>query len=231
PASGFADQAQGLASGHPDRHAVDRAHHAGRPPRDDRAQGEVHLQIVDDQHVHYEASAATHATRCSPPTARTGTGASHSVRVSGQRRANRQPGGGASRDGTQPGIGSISPVPTTRGIDRRRARVYGWAGAWKSARTGAHSTVCPACITTTRSQRWATTPRSCVINKIAAPVRRPRSPSRSRIWAAIETSSPVVGSSAISSRGFVARAIAIITRWHMPPESWWAYCRARRSGS
>ncbi len=25
--------------------------------------------------------------------------------------------------------------------------------------------------------------------------------------------------------------MAIITRWHMPPESWWAYCRARRSGS
>ena len=24
---------------------------------------------------------------------------------------------------------------------------------------------------------------------------------------------------------------AIITRWHMPPENWWAYWRARRSGS
>ncbi len=47
----------------------------------------------------------------------------------------------------------------------------------------------------------------------------------------MDTSSPVVGSSAMSSRGFVASAIAIITRWHMPPESWWAYCPARRSGS
>ena len=25
--------------------------------------------------------------------------------------------------------------------------------------------------------------------------------------------------------------MAIITRWHMPPENWCAYCRARRSGS
>jgi len=43
---------------------------------------------------------------------------------------------------------------------------------------------------------------------------------RSRIWAAMETSSPVVGSSAIRSLGFVTRAMAIITRWHIPPESW-----------
>jgi hypothetical protein len=34
------------------------------------------------------------------------------------------------------------------------------------------------------------------------------------------TSSAVVGSSAISSRGWQATAIAIITRWFMPPDSW-----------
>ena len=34
------------------------------------------------------------------------------------------------------------------------------------------------------------------------------------------TSSAVVGSSAISRRGLQAIAIAIITRWFMPPESW-----------
>ena len=34
------------------------------------------------------------------------------------------------------------------------------------------------------------------------------------------TSSAVVGSSAISSRGLQAIAMAIITRWFMPPESW-----------
>ena len=44
---------------------------------------------------------------------------------------------------------------------------------------------------------------------------------RSRIWAWIVTSSAVVGSSAMSSFGEHASAIAIITRWRMPPESWW----------
>ena len=42
----------------------------------------------------------------------------------------------------------------------------------------------------------------------------------SRIWAWIVTSSAVVGSSAMSSSGLVERAIAIITRWRMPPDSW-----------
>ena len=37
------------------------------------------------------------------------------------------------------------------------------------------------------------------------------------------TSSAVVGSSAISTSGSQASAIAIITRWRMPPESWCGY--------
>ena len=44
--------------------------------------------------------------------------------------------------------------------------------------------------------------------------------SSSRISAWMVTSSAVVGSSAISTRGSHAIAIAIITRWRMPPESW-----------
>ncbi|MCY1307823.1 hypothetical protein D9M70_577830 [compost metagenome] len=40
-----------------------------------------------------------------------------------------------------------------------------------------------------------------------------------RIWSWIVTSSAVVGSSANSSFGFEARAMAIITRWRMPPEN------------
>ena len=39
-------------------------------------------------------------------------------------------------------------------------------------------------------------------------------------WAWTVTSSAVVGSSAMSSAGFRATAIAIITRWRMPPENW-----------
>ena len=45
------------------------------------------------------------------------------------------------------------------------------------------------------------------------------------------TSSAVVGSSAIRSSGFVDSAIAIMTRWRIPPESSCGYCLARRLGS
>ena len=58
-----------------------------------------------------------------------------------------------------------------------------------------------------------------------------RSRIRSRICAWMVTSSAVVGSSAISSFGLQASAMAIITRWRMPPESWCGYSRTRRSGS
>ena len=47
-----------------------------------------------------------------------------------------------------------------------------------------------------------------------------RSRMRSRICAWTVTSSAVVGSSAISSSGSQEIAIAIITRWRMPPENW-----------
>ena len=40
------------------------------------------------------------------------------------------------------------------------------------------------------------------------------------IWACTVTSSAVVGSSAMSTSGSSASAIAIITRWRMPPENW-----------
>ena len=60
-------------------------------------------------------------------------------------------------------------------------------------------------------------------------VRRSRSTSRMPAW--IVTSSAVVGSSATSSRGRQATAIAIITRWRMPPDSWWGYSPMRRAGS
>ena len=43
---------------------------------------------------------------------------------------------------------------------------------------------------------------------------------RLRICACVVTSSAVVGSSAISRSGSLISAIAIITRWRMPPENW-----------
>ena len=45
------------------------------------------------------------------------------------------------------------------------------------------------------------------------------------------TSSAVVGSSAMSSFGSQASAMAIITRWRIPPDSSCGYCFRRRSGS
>ncbi len=44
--------------------------------------------------------------------------------------------------------------------------------------------------------------------------------SSSRICAWMVTSSAVVGSSAMSRSGSLASAMAIITRWRWPPESW-----------
>ena len=84
---------------------------------------------------------------------------------------------------------------------------------------GARSTMRPAYITWTRSQNWATTPRSWVIISTDTPSSVDRSCSKARTWSWMVTSSPVVGSSAISSSGLQARAVAIITRWRMPPDS------------
>ena len=53
---------------------------------------------------------------------------------------------------------------------------------------------------------------------------------RSRIWAWMVTSRAVVGSSAMSSLGSQASAMAIITRWRRPPDSSWGYWSSRSSG-
>jgi hypothetical protein len=51
------------------------------------------------------------------------------------------------------------------------------------------------------------------------------------ISACTVTSSAVVGSSAINSCGRQANAMAIITRWRMPPDRSPGYCVMRRFGS
>ena len=89
----------------------------------------------------------------------------------------------------------------------------------------------PAYITRTLLQIPATTPRSWVISTIAMPKRFCRSASRSRICAWIVTSSAVVGSSAMSTSGSLAIAMAIMTRWRIPPEYSCGYCPARSPGS
>ncbi len=97
--------------------------------------------------------------------------------------------------------------------------------------TSPRSTIRPAYITMTRSAISATTPRLCVMNTIAMPVSRCRSCSSCRIWACTVTSSAVVGSSAISTAGSQASAMAIITRCRMPPERWCGKAARRRRAS
>ena len=71
------------------------------------------------------------------------------------------------------------------------------------------------------------TPRSWVIQMIAMPDSRRRRFTRSRICAWMVTSRAVVGSSAISTLGLQASAIAIITRCRIPPENWWGKSPSR----
>ena len=81
------------------------------------------------------------------------------------------------------------------------------------------STIRPAYITATRWQTSDTTPKSWVMNSSEAP-RCSRSWSSSfRTCAWTVTSSAVVGSSATSSAGSLASAMAMETRWRMPPDS------------
>ena len=151
-------------------------------------------------------------------------------------RRTRTPRSRLRRLGTRPAISASLPRPPSSArspvsAPRRAVRAYRDAsGRRRSRSTGASSTLRPAYITTTRCAISATTPRSCVISMIAEPSRVFRSRIRSRICAWIVTSSAVVGSSAISSRGLQASAMAIITRWRMPPDNWCGYSRTRRAG-
>ena len=54
--------------------------------------------------------------------------------------------------------------------------------------------------------------------------------STSSTWAWMVTSRAVVGSSAMSTSGSLAIAMAIIARWRMPPEYSWGYSSARFGG-
>ena len=76
-------------------------------------------------------------------------------------------------------------------------------------------------MTATSSAISATTPRSWVTNTMAIPSSSRNEAKRSRIWAWMVTSRAVVGSSANSTRGSHARAIAIMARWRIPPDSSW----------
>ena len=75
-------------------------------------------------------------------------------------------------------------------------------------------------MTATRSAWPAITPMSWVISMTAIDSRACRLSISSRICAWMDTSSAVVGSSAISSFGSQSRPMAIMARCRMPPENW-----------
>ena len=149
-----------------------------------------------------------------------------------QRSANTQRSSGRGLTGTRPGISSSrSRRSPGRGIAPISPTVYGCCGAANSSSTAASSTLRPAYMTMTRSAMSATTPRLCVTSTIAVPNSSRTSRIRSRMPAWIVTSSAVVGSSAISIFGSHASAIAITTRWRIPPESWCGYSSTRRAAA
>ena len=89
----------------------------------------------------------------------------------------------------------------------------------------------PSFITQTRSATRRTTFRSWLISSSASPRAAFSRARRSRMPAWIVTSSAVVGSSAISSFGLFASAMAIITRCRCPPLSWCGKAASRDSAS
>ena len=109
--------------------------------------------------------------------------------------------------------------------------MYGCFMCENSTGVGACSATLPPYITAISSVRPATTPRSWVTRIIAMCRSFCCAWSRFRIWAWTVTSSAVVGSSAKSSLGPQARAMAMVTRWRMPPDSWWGYSSRRWAGS
>ena len=163
--------------------------------------------------------------KCAPPASVSdGSDARQESRAYRHRGANLHPGGGAVRSGGWPGMLysrlMVDPSAAFSGSASNSASVYGWRGRANSTGVGAISTIRPAYITATRSARPAITPRSCV-TRITAMASRCRSESiSSRICFWMVTSRAVVGSSAISSFGSQASAMAIITRCRMPPDSW-----------
>ena len=149
-------------------------------------------------------------------------------------------GGTCTRSGSSRGSGGSPSSPTGDwrsstspivGKEPARACEYGCRGSAKTDAAGPVSTMRPAYITATRSLTWASTDRSWVMNRIDSPMSRCRSASSCNTCACTMTSSAVVGSSAITSFGSHASAIAIITRCFWPPENSWGKSSARRDGS
>ena len=162
-----------------------------------------------------------------------GSSAWQRSRAYAHRGANWHPTGGLTRSGGRPGIVASRECAgsSSLGMLCISASVYGIRMLANSVFVGAFSTSRPPYITAISSVCPATTPRSWV-TRITDMLRSWRcSAMRSRICDCTVTSRAVVGSSANSSVGPQARAMAIITRWRMPPDSSCGYWSRRRAAS
>ena len=146
----------------------------------------------------------------------------------GQRGWKRQPLGGSPRSGGMPGMPVIrTSGPVSGGNELSSPCVYGCFASAKRSRAAAVSTISPAYMIPIRSANSTSRERSCVMKSTAKSSSRFRASNCCRISRWTTTSSAVVGSSRITSSGLSARAIAMITRWRMPPESSCGYERMR----
>src|SRR5258708_5486990 len=132
---------------------------------------------------------------------------------------NGQPTTGSSSRGGAPGMDATVPVPYRSGVAANSSLVYGCLVPWNRASVVPVSTISPAYMTPARWQICATTGRSGAASTSARPSSSDRPTSRSSICACTITSSAVVGSSARSTFGSQASAIAMAARWRMPPEN------------
>src|SRR5437867_2156261 len=105
------------------------------------------------------------------------------------------------------------------GKERSSPCVYGCCGSRNTSSAGPYSAIFPPYMIATLLHVCAMTERSWEIRIIDRSSSFCSFVRSSRIWAWIMTSRAVTGSSAMMIFGRQARAIAIITRWRIPPEN------------
>jgi len=140
-----------------------------------------------------------------------------------QRVWNLQPLGGLAGDGISPFkiIRFIFTSGSGTGTAEKSACVYGWRGLSNISSVSPSSIVFPKYITKIWSVIYFTTDKSCEINTYVKPSFNCNSFNKFIIWAWIDTSSALTGSSQITNFGFTARALAIQILWRCPPENSW----------
>ena len=222
--TGFADQADDRAALDVEADILDRMHDAAVAGRKMLGQA-LHAEQRRAHSSALRCSATRHAGRPAPAA---GGAARQGSMAKAQRGAKAQPGGRLVIGGTVPGIGYSawrSPAASMSraafgdageqaprvGVARPREEVVDRRLFDDAA--GIHHDDIVGDLGDDAEIVGDEQDRSCPISGCSRRI-------RSRICAWMVTSSAVVGSSAISSDGLQDSAMAIITRWRMPPDIW-----------